>query len=81
MWTGLYLAIGGLMIGIGAFVFALINMARGVPNLNLENGRGFKGLFLGHIGAMVAMAFGGLLFIIGIIIAVGILIGAQSFFL
>ncbi len=70
MWTGLYLAIGGLVIGLGAFGFVLINMARGVSNFDLENGRSFKRMFMGHFGAMTMMVLGGLIFIAGVIIAV-----------
>jgi|RifCSP19_3_1023858.scaffolds.fasta_scaffold15450_2 hypothetical protein len=68
MWTGLYLAIGGLVIGLGAFGFALINLAWRGSKLNLENGRGFKRLFMGHVGAMIVMFLGGLIFFIGTII-------------
>ena len=76
MSLALTLIIAGLLLGFGAFVFAAINMFRSVTREG-----SFSGFFKGHIGAMIAMAFGGLLFLIGIIIAVGIVIGAQPFFL
>jgi len=66
MWTGLYLAIGGLVIGIGAFVFALINLVRHGSNLDSLD---WRSLFMGHIGAMVVMVLGGLIFFIGAVIA------------
>ena len=63
METSVLLIIVGLVIGFGAFIFAAYNMYRGV-----SGGSGFGGMFKGHLGAMAAMAFGGLLFVIGLVI-------------
>ncbi len=57
------LIIIGLLIVFGVFVFAAINMMRG------GTGGDFDSMWRGHIGAMIAMAFGGLLFVIGLILA------------
>lgn len=51
----------GLLLALGAFVFAALNMVRGVSNFDP------KGLFTGHIGAMIVMAIGGVCFWIGAI--------------
>ncbi|HLD96264.1 MAG TPA: hypothetical protein VI794_00855 [Patescibacteria group bacterium] len=69
MWTGLYLMIGGLVIGLGAFGFVLINLAWRGSKLSLENDRGFKSLFLGHVSAMTVMFLGGLIWVIGAVVA------------
>ena len=54
----------GLVIGVVAFVFAAVNMARGVtsPNSNFSN------MIRGHLGAMVVMAVGGLIASIGVLL-------------
>lgn len=57
------LIILGLLIGFGAFVFAAINMMRG------GTGGDFDSMWRGHIGATIVMALGGLIFIIGLVLA------------
>lgn len=57
----------GLVISLVAFIFAAINMLRGMTKEDQFSG--FDSMFEGHIGAMIAMAFGGLLFVIGLILA------------
>ncbi len=64
MSLALILIIAGLLFSFGAFIFAAINMFRGVSRGDMG------GLFTGHIGAMIVMALGGLLFAIGVIIGV-----------
>lgn len=66
MSLALVLIIVGLLIIFGAFVFAAINMLRVVTS---RTSSGLGGMFVGHIGAMVGMAFGGLLFVTGLILA------------
>src|SRR4030065_2199838 len=65
--TWLVLVIGGFVIGFGAFVFAGFNMMRVFsPSRN----SGFSAFFRGHIGAMIVMALGGLLFFVGLILGI-----------
>ncbi len=66
MSLALLLIITGLIIGFGAFVFAAISMLHGVTGKDPFSG--FDRLFKRHIGAMIAMAFGGLLLLVGLII-------------
>lgn len=66
MSVGLNLIIVGLVLGFGAFVFAAISMLRGVTNRGPFSG--FDSLFKRHIGAMIVMFFGGLLFVAGFVI-------------
>lgn len=63
----LVLVIVGLSISLGAFAFAAINMFRGMSSKDPFSG--FDSMFKGHISAMIVMAFGGLLFVIGLILA------------
>jgi hypothetical protein len=67
MSGALVLIVVGLVIGFAAFCFAAINMFRGVTGKDPFSG--FDGMLKGHIGAIIAMAFGGLLFVIGLILA------------
>lgn len=60
----------GLVIVFLAFAFAAVNMFRGGTGRS-----GFDGLIAGHLGAMVFMALGGLIFIIGLIRLVINLVG------
>jgi len=60
------LIIIGLVIGFLAFCFAALNMFRGVTSPSFS----FGGMIAGHLGAMVVMAFGGLLFAVGVILGI-----------
>lgn len=67
MSLGLVLLIVGLLVVFGSFVFAAVNMAR------MVTGRGnasLSGGFTRHIGAIIGMATGGLVAIIGIVILI-----------
>ena len=67
MLSALLLVVFGLLLFFGALIFAFINMFRGAGDLGNGN---FRRWFSGHISAMLVMAIGGVLFFIGIIIAV-----------
>ena len=65
------LIISGVVLCFGAFVFAALNMGRQANktfsgDFNSE-ARGFGGMFGRHIGAMIAMAGGGVLVVLGFI--------------
>ena len=62
---GLTLLVGGLVVGIIAFIFALVNMGS-----SLSGERGLGGIFGGHLLAMAVMAMGSLGSVIGLIIIV-----------
>lgn len=59
------LVVIGLVIVFVAFAFAGINMLRGVTSKDPFSG--FEGTFKGHLIAMIVMALGGLLFVVGLI--------------
>lgn len=65
MDLAIVLVVSGLVIGFGAFVFAAVNMLRG---FTAEGS--FSGFFRKHIGAMIAMALGMVIFVLGVVIAV-----------
>lgn len=65
MPPGLILIIVGLIIGFIAICLAAINIFCGVSKGPSSE---FDGLFKRHLGAIIAMAFGGLLFIIGLVL-------------
>jgi cell division protein FtsX len=62
MALALVFIIGGLVTCFGAFVFAVINMSR---SRSFDR---FDSIFKGHLGAMVAMALGGMSLIFGLIL-------------
>ena len=64
MSAPLILFIVGAVITFLAFVFAVINMLFGIASGTDD---GIAKMFLGHLGAMIAMALGSLLAVIGIV--------------
>lgn len=67
MLSALLLVVAGMLLVFGALIFAFINMFQGAGDLGDGN---FRRWFSGHLRAMFVMAIGGVLFFIGIIIAV-----------
>ncbi len=70
---GIVLFVLGIMIAIGAFIFAAVNM--GVAFTSTTSARGTRGLSIGeiiggHLGAMVAMAVGGFVSVIGCVLII-----------
>lgn len=66
MTTGIVLIIVGVVLGGGALLFAIGNLMRGINNRRSSAGR----VLTGHLGAMVVMAIGGLVAIIGLLMVV-----------
>ncbi|PWU24024.1 hypothetical protein C5B42_01015 [Candidatus Cerribacteria bacterium 'Amazon FNV 2010 28 9'] len=56
------LMVVGIVIGFGGFVFAASNMA------SFGGEEGFDGMFGNHIKAMIVVALGGVLFLIGLVL-------------
>jgi len=67
MLSALLLVVAGMLLVFGALIFAFINMFQGAGDLGDGS---FRRWFSGHLRSMFVMAIGGLLFFIGIIIAV-----------
>lgn len=71
---GIALACLGVLIEFGSFLYALSNMAGYAKNFFGQGPRDFEfdfgNMFQKHIGAMGAMAGGGLLMVVGIALAV-----------
>jgi len=67
MLSALLLVVFGLLLVFGGIIFALINMGR---NFGRSAEGSFFRMLTGHLRSMFVMAIGGLLFFIGIIIAV-----------
>lgn len=74
MTLALILIIAGLVICFGAFIFAAVNMLRGVTREDPFSGN----FFAKHIGAGLVMVFGGLVTIIGIITLVANILGQYG---
>ena len=70
-----YLIIGGLVIVCGSFIFAAFNMFRGVMDGDTVQ---FRDTVKKHVGAMIGMAIGGFIFVIGFIILIMRLIEATT---
>ena len=71
MITGLVLFIGGVVLGILAWIVGALNMLR-MSSLNSNRGliRDPENSFRNHIGCMIVMAFGSLCSFIGFVIIV-----------
>lgn len=66
MSIALVFIIAGLIICFGAFVFAAINILRHI--IDKDPFWGLDRMFKRHIGAMIVIVFGVLLFFVGIIL-------------
>lgn len=66
MSTGFVLIVIGIVLGGGAFLFAIGNMVRGINN----KGHSFEGVFKGHLGAMGVVAVGGIVATIGLVMVI-----------
>ncbi len=68
------LMIVGGSVAVGSFVFATVNMGRQVKNVFSGDAdkafSGFGGMFSRHIGAMIGMVLGGVIFVVGLIMLV-----------
>lgn len=67
------LIVVGLVIAVGSFVFAAVNMGKQVRDVfagDADPFSGFGGMFTRHIGAMIGMVFGGLIAVVGAIIGI-----------
>ena len=66
----------GLAIGFGAFIFGAVNIFRGITNKSPSFD--FGGMLKQHMSAVVAMAFGGLLFGLGLVLLIVNLTGRAG---
>ena len=68
----LYLIATGLLVAFASFAFAAFNMAAHVKHMvgDGPNPEVFGGMFTRHLGAIVGVAFGGLLFVVGVILLI-----------
>ena len=65
MSSAVYLVIIGLVVCFIAFGFAALNMMNSATNRNSD-----QGTFKKHLAAMIVIAFGGLLSMLGIVLAI-----------
>lgn len=59
----MYLFIGGLVLSFVSFAGALLNFF----TVAADGNRSFASIVGGHLGAMLGMAFGGLLSVVGVV--------------
>lgn len=65
---GLILLIGGIVLAFGSFIFAVVNMGFGAAKTMKGKRSSFGSMFVGHLGAMIGMACGGMMSAIGIVL-------------
>jgi len=70
MSTGFVLVTIGVILCGGAYLFAISNMLRSIN----DRKRSFESVFKGHLGAMGALAIGGIIATIGLVVVVANLV-------